>query len=451
MADAPKTPPKIVKVLVVEDSATQAQALKEILETNGFSVTTADNGAAGLAAARAGRPDLVISDIVMPDVDGYEMCREIKSDARLKDTPVILLTSLSDPEDVIKGLECGADGFTVKTGSDAPVLDAIERLLHSRELKADTQDRSGIRVRFAGQDHTISPRPQRIFDFLISTYDTAYRNNAELQKARDELALLNGQLEARVRDRTEELARRNQEISATYQQLWQSAKLATLGELTASVAHELNNPLQTVSLRIESLSRRFSDDQGAREALSVVEKELDRMAHLVQNLLQLSRKGEQRIATVNAAEELEKTLELLQYHLRTCGIETIKDFQPGIPLLRADPEQLQQAFLNLFTNACDAMPSGGTLTLRVHGGANVVIDIIDTGTGIAADDLPRVMETFFTTKPPGKGTGLGLPICRRIVEAHGGSISIESEPGRGTTVRIVLPSAGEGEGAHDRQ
>jgi len=450
MADTPERTKKLVRVLVVEDSATQAQKLKECLESNGFSVTTASNGAAGVAAVRASLPDLVISDIVMPDLDGYEMCRTIKAEARLKDTPVILLTSLSDPEDVIRGLECGADGFTVKSGSEAPILDAIQRLLHSREPDVDARDRSEIRVRFAGRDHRIAPEPQRIFDFLISTYDVAYRGNAELEKARDELALLNGQLEARVKDRTEELARKNQEVSATYQQLWHSAKLATVGELTASIAHELNNPLQTVGLRIESLSRRLSGDPAAHEALSVVEKELDRMAHLVENLLQLSRKGEQRIAIVNAAEELEKTVELLHYHLRKCGIETKKDFQPGIPLIRVDPEQLQQAFLNLFTNACDAMPSGGNLTLRARGGTKVVIEIIDTGSGIAAVDLPRVMETFFTTKPPGKGTGLGLPICRRIVEAHGGALSIESEPGRGTTVRIVLPAAGEEEQAHDQ-
>ena len=141
---------------------------------------------------------------------------------------------------------------------------------------------------------------------------------------------------------------------------------------------------------------------------------------------------------MNVAEELEKTVELLHYHFRKCGIEVRKDFQP-IPMIMADPEQLRQVFLNLFTNAADAMPSGGTLTLRARGGQNLLIEIVDTGTGIAAADLPRVMETFFTTKPSGKGTGLGLPICRRIVEAHGGRISIESEPGNGTTVRIVLP------------
>jgi two-component system sensor histidine kinase/response regulator len=440
-----------INVLIVEDSATQAQKLKGTLETNGFAVTTARDGAAGMTAVRACRPDLVISDIVMPGMDGYELCREIKADADLKDTPVILLTSLSDPEDVIRGLECGADGFTVKSGSAAPVLKVIERVLHMRELRADQDPPEGLWVRFAGRDHRISPQPQRIFDFLISTYDAAYRSNAELQKARDELALVNGQLETKVRDRTEELARRNQEISATYQQLWHSSKLATVGELTASVAHELNNPLQIVSLRVESLSRKFSGDPSARDALAVVEKELARMAHLVQDLLQLSRKGEQVMVTVNAVDELEKTLELLRYHLRTRGIKTIKDFQSGIPLIRVDPEQLQQTFLNLLTNACDAMPSGGNLTLRARGGTNVIIDIIDSGSGIAADVLPRVMETFFTTKPLGKGTGLGLPICRRIVESYGGSLSIESEQGRGTTVRIILPAEG-GEGQpHDRE
>ena len=197
MADTPGAARALLSVLVVEDSTTQAQKLKECLESNGFSVTTASNGAAGVAAVRASLPDLVISDIVMPGMDGYEMCRTIKADERLKDTPVILLTSLTDPEDVIRGLECGADGFTFKSGSDAPILDAIERLLHPREPDAETRDRSGIWVRFAGRDHRIAPQPQRIFDFLISTYDAAYRGKSELQKARDELALLNGQLEAR--------------------------------------------------------------------------------------------------------------------------------------------------------------------------------------------------------------------------------------------------------------
>jgi len=434
---------RVISVLIVEDSATQAEKLRASLEAHRFAVAVAADGAEGLTVARDRRPDIVVSDIVMPGMDGYGLCRAIKADERLKGTPVILLSSLSDPQDVIKGLECGADDFVVKTGSETLVLEGIERLLRTRELNARDKDPSGIRARFDGQERWIAAEPQRIFDFLISTYDAAVRSNVELIRVRDELRLLNDLLETKVKDRTEEL-------SSMYQQLWHAAKLATVGELTASIAHELNNPLQTVSLRVESLSMRLSGDPAALEALSVVEKELDRMANLVKNLLQLSRREEQRISTVNVAEELEKAVELLHYHFRKFGIELRKDFLPGIPMIMADPEQLRQVFLNLFTNASDAMPSGGILTLRVRGGQNLLIEIVDTGSGIAAADLPRVMDTFFTTKPPGKGTGLGLPICRRIVEAHGGKISIESEPGNGTTVRIVLPVDREGEGRNER-
>ncbi len=433
---------RVISVLIVEDSATQAEKLRASLEAHRYAVVVAADGAEGITIASERRPDIVITDIVMPGMDGYELCRAIKADERLKGTPVILLTSLSDQQDVIKGLECGADGFIVKTGSETLVLEGIDQLLRTRELNVRDEDLSGIRAWFDGQERRIVAEPQRIFDFLISTYDAAMRSNAELIRVRDELRMLNDLLETKVKDRTEEL-------SSMYQQLWHAAKLATVGELTASIAHELNNPLQTIGLRVESLSMRLSDDPAALKALSVVEKELDRMANLVKNLLQLSRREEHRISTVNVVEELEKTVELLYYHLRKFGIEVRKDFQRGIPMIMADPEQLRQVFLNLFTNASDAMPSGGTLTLRARGGQNLLIEIVDTGTGIAAADLPRVMETFFTTKPSGKGTGLGLPICRRIVEAHGGRISIESEPGNGTTVRIVLPVDRE-EGRNER-
>jgi signal transduction histidine kinase len=224
-----------------------------------------------------------------------------------------------------------------------------------------------------------------------------------------------------------------------------------VGELTASFAHEINNPLQTVSLHVESLSRRLSGDAASVRALSVVGKEVDRIARLVRDMMQFSRKGEQGVSAVNPAEELEKTLDLLQYLLKKRGVRAARDFPENVPLVRADPEQLQQVFLNLFTNACDAMPMGGDLTLRLRAGPQVTIEIIDTGTGISAVNLPRVMETFFTTKPPGSGTGLGLPICRRIVEAHGGSMCIESELGKGTTVRILLPAVAGGDQMHESE
>jgi two-component system NtrC family sensor kinase len=118
----------------------------------------------------------------------------------------------------------------------------------------------------------------------------------------------------------------------------------------------------------------------------------------------------------------------------------VREFAPDAPMIAGDRQQLWQVFLNLFTNASDAMPEGGTLTIRVAAAeSQIAVEVSDTGQGIAPEDLPRVFESFFTTKPAGKGTGLGLPISRRIVEEHGGTLHLASEPGKGTTVRILLP------------
>lgn len=245
------------------------------------------------------------------------------------------------------------------------------------------------------------------------------------------------------------LAARNDELKAMSQQLWQAAKLATMGELAASIAHELNNPLATVSLQIEDLLAEIPADAPSRRALEVIEQEVERMGRLVSNLLQFSRRGAQQISTLDVRDEIAKTLELVHHLLRQRRIAVAREFAPDAPMIQADRQQLRQLFLNLFTNASDAMPDGGTLTIRMSAvKKQVFIEIVDTGVGIAAEDLPKVMEPFFTTKPEGKGTGLGLAICRRIVQEHGGTIDIASEgaPGKGTTVRLRLPGKNKANG-----
>jgi signal transduction histidine kinase len=147
---------------------------------------------------------------------------------------------------------------------------------------------------------------------------------------------------------------------------------------------------------------------------------------------------------VNVCDEIEKTLELIHYHLRKHKIAVAREFKPEGPLIHADRQQLRQLFLNLFTNASDAMPEGGTLTIRVTRRPEekqICIEIADTGVGIPPEILPKVLEPFYTTKPEGKGTGLGLAICRRITQAHNGTINITSDgcTGNGTRVCITLP------------
>ncbi|MFO0798487.1 MAG: ATP-binding protein [Gemmataceae bacterium] len=242
-----------------------------------------------------------------------------------------------------------------------------------------------------------------------------------------------------------DLRAKSEELRATTQQLWQAARLAGVGELAASLAHELNNPLATVHLRVEGLLAKTPAGDPRRRLLEVVDQEVTRMASLVGNLLGFSRAGRDQVSTVDVCEEVARTAELTDHHLRKRRIRFHPEFAPGTPIIHADRQQLRQVFLNLFTNAADAMPNGGRLTARVGPGElpgtrpAVAVDVTDTGVGIPAEHLPRVLESFFTTKEEGKGTGLGLAICRRIVEQHNGRLEIDSRVGEGTTVRVTLP------------
>lgn len=290
-------------------------------------------------------------------------------------------------------------------------------------------------------------------EVTISTYrdgdnllvNAIVRDVTRQKEAENQVKALNQDLEARVAKRTEELQTRTEELRATTQQLWQSAKLASVGELAASIAHELNNPLGTVSLRLETILHRMPDDAPCRPLLAIVEQEVERMASLVSNLLQFSRAHSEQISTVNICDEIVRTAELTDSYLRRRGVKLVHDFQSNPQTIFADRQKLRQVFLNLFTNAGDAMPKGGVLTTRVRQRTLpqrkqvVEIEVADTGHGIPEDILHKVMDPFFTTKDEGKGTGLGLAICRRIVQDHNGSITIESQPGQGTTVRILLP------------
>lgn len=260
------------------------------------------------------------------------------------------------------------------------------------------------------------------------------------------------QAEVSLRETSEQRARamaelqaRTDELKATTQQLWQAARLAGVGELAASIAHELNNPLGTVSLRVEGVLTKTPADDPRRRSLEVIEQEVERMGGLVANLLQFSRAGRDQVSTVDVCDEITKTVDLVAHHLRKRQIRVEPDFAPGVCSIHADRQQLRQVFLNLFTNAADAMPTGGLLMPRVRAGElpgdtpAIVIEVSDTGQGIPADLLAKVFDPFFTTKEDGKGTGLGLAICKRIVEQHHGKLGIESEVGRGTTLRVTLP------------
>lgn len=208
-----------VKILIVEDSPTQAEELKYLLEKHNYTVLTASDGKKALALLKQHRPAVIVSDIVMPEMDGYQFCRHVKMNEELKNIPVILLTALSGPEDVIKGLECGADNFITKPYNEEYLTTRIQYLLAKERLHEQDDSQVGLTIHFGKKKYFISSNRLQIFNLFLSTYETAVYKNIELTKAQDEMRELNKHLEDKVRERTAELTAEVQERKRTQEQI----------------------------------------------------------------------------------------------------------------------------------------------------------------------------------------------------------------------------------------
>ncbi|OGK82546.1 MAG: hypothetical protein A2X52_05270, partial [Candidatus Rokubacteria bacterium GWC2_70_16] len=259
----------------------------------------------------------------------------------------------------------------------------------------------------------------------------------ELSRAMDRMAeSLERSVSARLE--AEQRLRREQEV------LYQSEKLAAMGELLAGVAHELNNPLAVIMGRTALLRQALGTGPAAAQAEKIAAA-AERCARLVKNFLALARKSPPQRQPVELNRVVQETLELLAYPLRVDSVEVVQALADDLPVIWADPHQLHQVVINLATNAHQAMrettgPRRLTLATRFDAAqGGVVLEIADTGPGIPSEIRPRIFEPFFTTKPQGQGTGLGLSLCQGIVEGHGGSIRLESRPGQGAVFVVELP------------
>ncbi|HUV51089.1 MAG TPA: response regulator [Anaerolineae bacterium] len=196
----------IDQILIVEDSPTQAEQLKYLLEQHNYTVLVAESGKEALTLLDEHTPLLIISDIVMPEMNGYELCQEIKSGESTRDIPVILLTSLSGAEDVLEGLACGADNFLTKPYHKDYLISHIEQILANKKLYKSERVRVGVEILFGGKKRFITANQQQMLTLLISSYEAAVQKNKELVKSREELIMFNERLEESVKERTAELS-----------------------------------------------------------------------------------------------------------------------------------------------------------------------------------------------------------------------------------------------------
>jgi len=225
-------------------------------------------------------------------------------------------------------------------------------------------------------------------------------------------------------------------------QLMQSEKLASIGMLAAGVAHEVNTPLTGISSYAQMLKQKYPPEHPDRKLLERIENQTFRASRIVNALLNLAHQKQPELAVIDLHLVLNETLALLEHELKRGKIRVLRELDPKLPQVLGDSNKLQQVFLNLVLNSRDAMPDGGSVTLRTRlDGERVVVEVADTGVGIPPEALPKIYDPFFTTKRVGQGTGLGLALSYGIVQEHNGSIEVASEVGRGTTMTLSFPAA----------
>ncbi|MGQ0523597.1 MAG: sensor histidine kinase, partial [Betaproteobacteria bacterium] len=361
-----------VEILIAEDSPTQAQRLQHILQQQGYRVTVTTNGRQALEAARQRKPTLIISDVIMPEMDGYELCHRVKSDARLGNVPLILVTTLSDPQDVIRGLECRADNFILKPYDEHYLLSRVQFVLINHEMRRDERVGMGVQIFFNNQKHFITADRLQILNLLLSTYEAAIQRNKELQHSQEELQLLNTKLEAA-----------NQELES----------------FSYSVSHDLRAPLRHVDgyiqMLVEDTASTLSSE--ARRHLNVITDASRQMGELIDNLLEFSRMGraemqESGVALDDLVREVIRTLKM------TTDGRNIAWQIASLPRVVGDPAMLKQVFVNLLGNAVKYSrqrdPAQIELGLVGEEDGRLVLFVRDNGVGFDMQYADKLFGVF---------------------------------------------------------
>ncbi|MBF0126374.1 MAG: response regulator [Magnetococcales bacterium] len=421
-------------ILIVEDSAIQRLMLQRMLEGAGHATVAAQDGLLGLAAAREHHPRLIITDIAMPNMDGYEMCRAIKQDPELGKIGVLILTGLDDPREVIRGLNAGADNFLTKSSDEAHILARVDALLG--EAGNLTDDGGALQVVFAGENYAINATRRQTINLLLSTYENAVRQNRQLIETQQELKMLNQHLEEKVRQRTRELEVANRAKSV----------------FIANMSHELRTPMNAI-IGMTDLVCNTSLDQEQQECLNIVRGASDTLLFFINTLLDFT---QMEIGTLQVREqpfclreELERALLPFFAKARAKGLSFHWRVREDVPEQCAgDFLRVQQILAQLIANAVKFTNSGGVsveVTRTVHGVGEdtLCFAVRDTGIGIEPELAEVVFESFVqgdgsATRKYG-GAGLGLSLVKGLSHLLKGRVWFESAPQSGSAFFCEMP------------
>lgn len=405
-------------ILIAEDSPTQAQQLRFILERQGFVVTSATNGALALEEARMHPPTLIISDVVMPEMDGYELCRQVKSDPDLKDIPLILVTSLSDPGEVIRGLECRADNFLLKPYEEGALLERVQYVIDNRNAAQRGDGGMGVEIQFDGNKHFITANRLQILNLLLSTYEAAIQRNRGLQNAQDQLQALNDQI----------LAANNELEAFSY-----------------SVSHDLRAPLRHIHGYVEMLTRSVGDQASskAQHYMRTIADASVQMGQLIDDLLAFSRMGRTEIkqGPLKLDALIQEVISSMELDVRGRKIEwSIASF----PTVIGDASMLRQVLANLLGNAVKYSRPREMAQIEIgcdgEEDGRIIVFVRDNGVGFDMNYAHKLFGVFqrLHRADEFEGTGIGLATVQRVIARHGGWVWAESTLGEGATFYFTL-------------
>lgn len=406
-------------ILVVEDSPTQAEQLRYMLEKHRFRVSVARNGREALNMISVVQPALIISDIVMPEMDGYELCRRIKNHDEVCNIRIILLTSLSDPMDVIRGLECGADNFITKPYDEAFLVSRIGYLLENPYDAQDCAALPELKIIFAGREFAITSSRNQILDLLLSTYEAAIHKNQELIRARDELNELNEQLKTANGD---------------------------LEAFSYTVSHDLCGPLNNIYLScqaIEMMHGASFDDQ-CRELFRFISDAAIKMNKMIGTILKFSMLSRQELQQEQVDLSAMVRAILAEPRFNEPQRRVTFHIADGV-VAKGDINLLRMVLENLLGNAWKYTGAKENAVIEfgmLESEGRPAYFVRDNGAGFDKECAGRLFSPFqrLHDAEEFEGFGIGLSTVQRIVQRHGGRVWAEGEAGKGAVFYFTLNS-----------